>query len=198
MKTKSPYLRLFYVLITLTVMIMNTTYAQESVDIHRNKSLFIEAGGSGVAMLTANFDFRFNKGRNDGLGMRVGIGGESSKTEPLLGEGETSTKLFTIPLEVNYILGEKRFSFEIGYSLTYVSESKNSRFRLFNPGYTSENESGNFIVSYIPVGCRLKPKKDGFMLKFNVGPLWNYSAANIFSDDKIQFWAGFALGYSFY
>ena len=164
----------------------------------RQKSLFIEAGGSGIALLTANFDFRFKKGRNDGLGMRIGIGGEASKTEPIIGEGETKTKLITAPLELNYILGQKRFSFEIGYSLTYVYESKNSSFRLFNPGDIYSDDSGSVIVSYIPVGFRLKPKKDGFMLKFNVGPLWNYSAANIFSNDKMQFWAGLAIGYSFY
>ena len=194
---KSSYFRLF-ILIILSVIILKSSHAQERNNMGRQKSLFIEAGGSGIALLTANFDFRFKKGRNDGLGMRIGIGGEASKSEPIIGEGETSTKLFTVPLEINYILGKKRFSFEIGYSLTYVYESKNSSFRLFNPGYTNENKSGNFIVSYMPVGLRLKPKKDGFMLKFNVGPLWNYSAANVFSDEKIQFWAGLALGYSFY
>jgi len=189
---------LLSILIVSLVIIGISANSQEKAVKQRYKSLFIEAGGSGVSVLTANFDIRFYKGRSDGLGMRIGIGGESSKTEPILGEGEIKNKFFTVPLEVNYILGKNRFSFEIGYSLTYISQTKTSSIRILEPNYTSTDESGNFMVSYIPVGFRLKPKGNGFMLKFNVGPLWIYSAPNLFDYEKTQFWAGLAIGYSFY
>ena len=172
-------------------------HSQERKDINRSKSFFLEFGGSGVAVLTGNYDFRFFKGRNDGLGMRIGIGGESTKSDPLLGEGEIKNRFFAVPIEVNYILGKRNFSFEIGYSLTYISAKYHSSFQLFNPNSTITDESDNFLVSYMPVGFRLKPKKSGFMLKFNLGPLIDYSAPNLFQD-KFQFWAGLAIGYSFY
>jgi hypothetical protein len=198
MKRKPVSYRLFSFSVVLLIIFSIPAHSQERKDTHSNKNLYIELGGSGIAVLTANYDFRFLKGRNDGLGMRVGIGGESSKSEPLFGEGEIKNKLFTVPLEVNYILGKKRFSLEIGHSLTYISQTKNSSIQLFNPDFANTNESGKFIVSYVPLGFRLKPKKNGFMLKFNLGPLINYSAPNVFSYEKIQFWAGLAAGYSFY
>lgn len=190
------YLSYFFSL--LLILLVIPVYSQEIHDSKRSKSIFIEFGGSGVSTLSANIDFRILKGLNDGLGMRVGIGGESSKSKPIIGEGETKTNLFTVPFEVNYIFGKKRFSFEIGYSLTYISENKKSSFRFSNPYYTNNEESGNFMVSYIPVGFRIKPKNDGFMLKLNLGPLINYSAANIFSQDRVQFWGGLDIGYTFY
>lgn len=198
MKRKSIFYSLPSLLLMLIVMISIPAHSQERKDINRSKSFFLEFGGSGVAVLTGNYDFRFFKGRSDGLGMRIGIGGESSTSEHWFGEGETKTKLFTVPLEVNYIYGKKRFSFEVGYSLTYISGTANSSFRFFNPENTYSDESGSFVVSYVPVGFRLKPKTDGFMLKFNMGPLLNYSAPNFFYYDKIQLWVGLAIGYSFY
>ena len=187
---------LSYLLIMLILIFAIPARSQESKDINRSQSFFMELGGSGVAVLTGNYDFRFFKGHSDGLGMRIGIGGESSNSKPIFGEGETKIKLFTVPLEVNFIFGKKRFSFEIGYSLTYISENKNSSLQIF--GYNKTDQSGSFIVSYVPVGFRLKPKTDGFMLKFNLGPLINYSAPNVFHYDKNQFWFGLAIGYSFY
>ncbi len=187
---------LLILLIMLIVIFVIPAHSQERKDIYRSKSFFIEFGGSGVAALTGNYDFRFFKGRNDGIGMRIGIGGESSNSKPLFGDGEIKIKLFTVPLEVNYILGKKRFSFEIGYSLTYISETEYSSLQY--SGYNKTNQSGSFVVSYVPMGFRLKPKTDGFMLKFNLGPLINYSAPNVFHRDKNQFWFGLAIGYSFY
>jgi hypothetical protein len=197
MKRKFIFYSLPSLLTMIILIVAIPAHSQERKDQYRNKSFFLEFGGSGVAVLTANYDFRFFKGRNDGPGMRIGIGGESYKSEHLIGEGETKGKLFAVPLEVNYIFGIKRVSFEIGYSLTYISQTGNSTFRLFNPEYTNTDESGKFVVSYVPVGIRLKPKTDGFMVKFNVGPLLNYSAPNVFHYEKVQFWMGLAIGYSF-
>ena len=60
----------------------------------------MEFGGSGVAVLTGNYDFRFFKGRNDGIGMRIGIGGESSNSKPLFGDGEIKIKLISMILTI--------------------------------------------------------------------------------------------------
>lgn len=181
------------ILTALLVIFSIQTHSQEIDNDRRSKSFFIEAGGSAVSVLSANFDFRFSKGHTDGLGMRFGVGYEDTDSKWILIEGKKTYLYFSVPLELNYILGKKRFSLEMGYSLTYahlhtISKSEN---------YRSE-ETGDLIVSYVPIGFRLKPKTKGFMLKFNTGPLINYSAPNIFSDNKIQFWLGLSLGYSFY
>ncbi|MGQ8335020.1 hypothetical protein ACUNWD_00600 [Sunxiuqinia sp. A32] len=183
----------------LAMLVAVTASSQENDTINTvNKSVFIEFGGAGLAVTSANYDFRFRKGRTDGLGMRIGIGWESLQTEPFLGEGYTKTKLFSVPLEINYLLGKRNTKFEIGFSLTYASETENRKFRFFNSDYTYTEESGNFVVSYLPVGMRFQPKTDGFMFKFNMGPIINYSAPNVFSDDEFQYWIGLAAGYAFH
>lgn len=197
MKRELGY-HLLYLLIALFIgLYLSTTYAQESNVSTRNKSVFVEFGGSSATIVSGNFDMRFNKGRADGLGVRVGIGGGAIKEDYVLGEGSKKTKTLTVPVEVNYILGERRFSFEIGCSVTYMSITEDSSYRLFDEYYES-NESENLIVSYVPIGFRWKPKHNGFLLKLNVGPIFNYSAPNLASDESVGIFGGLALGYSFY
>lgn len=197
MKRKPVFNDLFSILTMVFMMFVLSVHSQERSEKYGNKSFFLEFGGSGVAVLTGNVDFRFLKGHNNGPGMRIGIGGESSQSESLFGEGGRKNTLFTVPLEFNYVFGKRRLSFEIGYSLTYIYQKTNSNFS-FRSYSSSEYQEGDLIVSYIPVGLRLKPKTNGFMLKFNLGPLINYSAPNLFYEDKVQPWIGLAVGYSFY
>lgn len=197
MKRKSIYQIMYPITLVLLVLFTISTHSQEKSDTNRNKSVFIEFLGSGATIITANFDIRFNKGRTDGLGMRIGVGGGSVSENYIIGEGSTKTKTFTVPLEVNYIFGKRKFSFEIGGSITYVSISEDSNFQLFGM-YTEEHESENVIVSYIPIGFRLKPENNGFMLKINIGPILNFSGPNLVSDETISFWGGLAIGYSFF
>jgi len=185
------------VLIILLMLPTCKLAGQEKQESARQKSIFVEFLGSGLSIATGNFDIRFNKGNPEGLGMRVGIGGGAISEDPLIGEGSTKTKMFSIPLEVNYILGKKNFALEAGCSLTYVSITEDSTFKLFGD-YTTSHESENVIVSYVPIGFRLKPKVNGFMLKFNLGPLFNFSGPNLIADEKVTIWGGLAAGYSFY
>lgn len=197
MKRKSIFQMLYPTLLLLLVFFVSTAQTQEKGDSSRSKAVFVEFLGSGASIATANFDMRFNKGQSDGLGFRVGIGGGSISNDNFITEGSTKTEMFTIPLEVNYIYGEARFSFEFGYALTYasISEDYNSEFL----GMSSEShESENIIVSYLPIGLRWKPDTRGFTMKVNLGPLWNFSAPNLFSDEKVVIWGGLALGYAFY
>lgn len=188
---------LYPLLIMFLVFVPTAVQAQEKSDTSRNKNVFVELLGSGATIVSANFDMRLNKGRSDGLGMRVGLGGGSIKNDYLIGEGSVTTKLITVPLEVNYILGERRFAFELGLAITYVSISEDSNFEILDY-YSEEFETGNVVVSYIPVGFRLKPDKNGFMLKLNIGPMWNFSSPNLFAEEDFLLWGGLAVGYSFY
>lgn len=191
--------QLLYPLLLVLLVLSSTTYAQEKSDTSRNKTIFAELAGSGLAVISANFDIRFNKGRSDGLGMRVGIGGGSIRSSDyIIVDSSTKTEIFSIPLEVNYIIGENRFAFEMGCSLTYASITDDYRSQLFGM-VTNTHESENVLVTYVPVGIRLKPlQKNGFVLKLNVGPVFNYSAPNLFSEENVEIWGGLAVGYSFY
>ena len=193
-----------YYLASLTVflvLIAVPAQSQESKDGYHKKSIFVEFLGSGNALFTANFDFRFLKGQNHGAGMRLGIGGHSLKYKPLFGTGTIEETQFTIPAEVNYIIGKSSFGLELGYSLTYISFTKkeNTTFRFFGTGiHTYYNESGSMFVSYFPVGFRYSRDKGGLLLKLNFGPLISHSHPNVLFQEKIDFWGGLALGYSFY
>lgn len=197
MKRKSISQILHSLLVVLLVLISTAVHAQESPEASRNKSIFVEFLGSGATIVTANFDMRFKPGGTDGWGMRIGIGGGSLSEDPVIGEGSSKTKTFTVPIEVNYVLGKGRLAFEAGCSVTYVSISEDSTFQFLGE-YSESHESEDLIVSYIPIGFRLNPKSNGFMLKLNGGPLFNYSAPNLYSDYVMNFWGGLAIGYSFY
>ena len=86
---------------------------------------------------------------------------------------------------------------EAGYSVTYASITEDS-YTNFLGIVSTEHRSDNVVVSYLPIGFRLKPKLNGFMLKLNIGPVFNYSAPNVFSDNSTEIWGGLAVGYSFY
>ena len=197
MKSKSIFQILYPIILVLLVLFSVKVNSQEKSDTNRNKNIFVEFLGSGATIITGNFDMRFNKGRTDGLGMRIGIGTGSVSSDYLFGEGSTRTKMFTIPVEVNYIFGKRRFSFEVGFCLTYASITEDSNLLLFGE-YSEKHESENVMVSYMPVGFRLKPEIKGFMLKLNIGPLLNFSSPNLFADESSSFWGGLAVGYSFY
>ena len=171
-------------------------HAQESDATSNTKNVFVEFLGSGAAVVSVNFDMRLNKGRDDGLGVRLGVGVGSVTTDHwLLEEGSVKTKLITIPLEVNYILGKNKFAFEIGGAVTYVNVTEDSNYEFLGEQY-EDFENGNVLVAYIPVGFRLRTTKN-IMLKLNVGPLWNFSAPNLYAENEVYFFGGLAVGYSF-
>ncbi len=199
MKRKLISQILYPLLLVLLVLFSTTTHSHEKSDTGRNKSIFAELAGSSLAIISANFDMRFNKGRSDGLGMRIGIGmGSFSTSDYLLETSESKSKIFSVPVEVNYIIGENRWAFEMGLAITYASITEDYHSEFLGI-VTDTHETGNLVASYLPVGIRLKPvQKNGFMMKLNIGPVFNFSAPNMWSEETVNIWGGLALGYSFY
>jgi hypothetical protein len=78
----------------------------QNVSAHASQAYFELFGAGGAASL--NYDARFSKKEN-GLGYRVGIGGEFFYSSSL----GTSTSV-AIPLGLNYLFGKRKHYFELG------------------------------------------------------------------------------------
>jgi hypothetical protein len=78
----------------------------QKVSAHASQAYFELFGAGGAASL--NYDARFSKKEN-GLGYRVGIGGEFFYSSNL----GTSTSV-AIPLGLNYLFGKRKHYFELG------------------------------------------------------------------------------------
>ncbi len=152
----------------------------------RSQSFYLEFGGAGIGV-TANYEFRFRKDQQNGLGLRAGIGGFH-----MWFFGNYS--ITSVPIELNYIFSEDhKVSFELGASLTYTHVKED--ISTFFSGGGSNTE--DVFISYIPVGIRLLSERKGFMARFNTGPLFNVSAPNLFDDDSVILMVGISVGYMF-
>ena len=135
----------------------------------RAQNVFVELGAQGL-VFTANYDTRFGN-RRDGLGARVGVGAIS-------GDGDA---LFTIPVSLNYLLGNGKNFFEIGLGATYAS---------FAAGSDSFFGSGNAVIGTMAFMYRLQPVDSGFSFRGGFTPIFT-------SDGFIPYFAGLSLGYTF-
>ena len=175
----------FLAVLLLLLILPTPLFSQDMDEKDLRKSFYVEVGGSSMALLSANYDFRFKQERHNGLGMRLGVG-YTPKVESFW----TSLSYFTIPVEINYILSEKPFALEVGCSLTFVHAG------VENPVFQSVKESKDGLFSYVPIGFRFQPKMSNFLLKANLGPRIDY--LNFFSDREVGIFGGIAIGYSFY
>jgi hypothetical protein len=148
---------------------------KEGVDsiFRRRKTVFVEALGNGVA-LSVNYDIRLKPGRNDGFGLRVGLGvGEYAGTV----NGTEVNK--TVPLSINYLIGNRMPSLELGLGLT-------PKFALSK---LEPNEPHVEIIPFANIGFRLQPLTKGIILRTTFTPS--------FDNGSPKLWGGLSLGYSF-
>lgn len=131
-----------------------TLSAQQTSDNEtRDHAVYLEIGG-GSLISGASYEQRF--GKNSRWGVRAGVGfGYSSSSSFFM--GSTSTRAWTVPVGVNYLVGSKKNSLEVGvgvslgvYNLHYdelsyenVSEATFNDF-LANP----QKYPGNMISAY--------------------------------------------------
>ncbi|TKC00848.1 hypothetical protein [Pedobacter cryophilus] len=136
----------------------------------RAQNVFVEFLGQGL-LFTANYDTRFSNKRN-GIGGRIGIGA-------IGGDGDT---FVSIPVSLNYLLGEGKNLFEIGVGATYASISGNSD-SIFSEG-------GDTVIGTMSFMYRLQPVKSGFSFRGGFTPIFT-------SEGFIPYYAGLSLGYTF-
>ncbi len=134
------------------------------------QNLFVEIGGPGL-LFSANYDTRLTPHR-DGIGIRAGLGYFSADDVSLL----------TVPLQLNYLLGQEKQYFEIGLGATYTSLRASSDNFLFG------NAPAQFIGT-ATFGYRYQPLSSGFNFRANIDPV--FDAHNFY-----PFWFGLSFGYT--
>ncbi len=137
----------------------------------RAQNIFVELGGPGL-LFSANYDTRFTQKR-DGIGGRIGAGYVAAD----------NNSLFTLPLQVNYLLGVHNKYFEIGLGATYMGAHDDDKedFLSF--------ETSTFIGT-MTFGYRYQPEIRGFSFRASINPVFN-------SSNFIPYFAGISFGYTF-
>ncbi len=160
-----------------------TNLISQSESSTRRKAVFIEFLGNGL-LISGNFDMRFKKGQQDGLGFRAGFGG---LTITGIDEAGFSAKagIFNFPLELNYLVGKKRSAFEGGIGLTPLY--LNAKLKIEDSKISGSGFGANGFIS---IGYRFQPLDKGFLFRINWCPIINSSGIS-------PAWFGLSLGYSF-
>ncbi len=172
-----------FLLLTVLFSIFSIDSFSQSSGHYTRQSVFVEVLGNGL-LATLNYDTRLNKNRQDGLGLRIGVGGLSVSGTSDAGVS-VSAGVVTIPLELNYLMGKKRSAFEIGAGLTPLILS--AKLKTDNDRISGTGSSVNGVISF---GYRYQPLNKGFLFKLDWSPIFNsigFSPA----------WFGISFGYSF-
>lgn len=158
---------------------LQSVQAQVISDQKAAKAIYLEALGSGIG-LSINYDTRFKPGLT-GLGIRAGIGGISGFSD------QAQVRLISLPVLVNYVLGNSRASFESGLGLmaSYVTAAGKDALT----GDISNAQGANVSLAG-NVGLRLQPKRNGVHFRLYWSPF--------ITDHGLQpQWLGLSLGYGF-
>lgn len=163
-------------------------FAQESAENKTVKQFYTEMGGPGI-MFSADFDTRFIKSKQTGLGMRFGLGFTIKSDEEYIDQnGNIQYRvrtIATIPVGINYLLGKETspHTFEAGAGITILS----SKTEILN--YDSHRKAGN-IMGFFSFMYRRQPINSGITWRIGFTPLINTAG------DIVPF-AGVGIGYSF-
>jgi hypothetical protein len=131
------------------------------------KSLYGEFLGNGPG-LSLNYDRRFNNDRNGGLGYRIGVGVGTWLEQP------------TLPMAINYLLGNGRNALEAGIGITpEVSLSKLDYYEKRFEAY-----------GFLNLGYRFQPLRDGLLFRLTYAPEFDFN-------DFEPVWLGASIGYTF-
>ncbi|WP_075351404.1 hypothetical protein [Algoriphagus marinus] len=182
----------------ILIFFMLSASAQEFESKVPSKSIYVELGGAGLPY-SFNYDFRFDKSKVEGWGMRVGLGGYTT----------TNESFFSAPIMVNRLYGKGVHFFEIGIGATvFAFDNDYSDYCI--SGYFDQNtgqyicqeyssSSYSFILDVdgspsvmgtMNFGYRRIPVDGGFTWKVNLNPIFNNNG----------FWplyAGVGFGYAF-
>lgn len=136
----------------------------------RAQNVFVELLGQGL-LFSANYDTRFSNKRN-GIGGRAGIGYISAD----------GSSIITVPVSLNYLLGNGKNFFEVGLGATYVGV-ESDQIGLFD-------EDDSAVIGTMSFMYRLQPVGSGFSFRGGLTPVFT-------SEGFIPYYAGISLGYTF-
>jgi len=153
----------------------------------RHKNIYVEFLGSSL-IAGINFDMRLNKGRRDGIGFRAGIGGLSVSAKTSGGKNADATVL-VFPMEINHLIGKNRSSFITGIGILPMYANISADINISGNKFNDIKGIG-FGGTYLAIGYRFQPRKNGFMFQINWNP--------VLSAGKLSpSWFGISLGYGF-
>lgn len=154
-----------------------------------HKNIFVEGLGANL-MVGINYDMRLQRGRMDGIGFRVGIGGGALSGTDTYGE-PASFGLITMPIECNYLIGKKRSSLLTGIGILPIYASVEGNGTIEETGERAFIDANGFgFGGYLSLGYRFQPLRNGFMFQINWNPLISKAG---FSPK----WLGISIGYGF-
>ncbi|HTD99959.1 MAG TPA: hypothetical protein VK668_11780 [Mucilaginibacter sp.] len=152
-----------------TIVQKDTTAAITEI---KAQSAYLEVGGAGLA-ISANFDSRFKKERN-GWGYKVGLGFFTSG-------GNT---VFTVPFQINYLIGEHSHMLELGAGTTFLNSTGT------NTGTSKfEFDKVTGFIGTATIGYRFQPVAKGITVRLEFTP--------ILYDEGLLPIGGISVGYTF-
>lgn len=148
-----------------------------------HKNITIELAGSHI-LWGLNYDMRFERGRNDGFGFKVGVGGAQVNLESE--DTSLGATYLSIPVEVNYILGKRRSGLVTGLGLL----TGHGKLKGQSPDDNFNFGGTGILSAYANIGYRLQPLNSGFTFQVNVNP-------HLFRNGALLPYFGISLGYGF-
>jgi hypothetical protein len=148
-------------------------------------AVFFEIGGHSL-FFGFNYDTRFNR-RADGIGGRVGLGYMAV----------SGSSFFSLPVALNYLIGNDGKYFEMGAGATILSVGDGGfgPFSYYDVDYDNQRDSRTKLIGNISFGFRKQPVNGGFLFRAGVAPVFGRE------DDKSFFFFPFlpyiGVGYSF-
>ena len=148
--------------------------AQETEAIGRSQAVYFEILGPGVTF-SANYDTRFQN-TNNGLGGRIGVSYFALD----------GTSIFTLPVQLNYLLGKNNHYFEVGAGATFasISDSTNEE----DQDILFVTDSG--VMGTMTFGYRRQPINGGFSFRGGFTPIFGQG-------NFMPFWPYVSFGYTF-
>jgi len=187
----NPYFFRVITTIGFVIMFSGFVFAQNSITPtkdslynKRARSVYAELLGPGV-LYSLNYDARFLK-KQDGLGMRIGISyAENENDCNNCGIVNTDT-FFSIPIQLNYLMGKDNKFFEIGVGLTYFNYSGDGLI-ILDDAKTNVNK----VFGTMTFGYRYQPVNGGLTYRYSINPFFDIKNFK-------PWWFGFSIGYSFH
>lgn len=116
------------------------------------QAVYFQIGGS-APIFSVNYDRRFTKSVN-GFGFAAGVGFY----------GESGASIFSIPVSINYLIGNSSSFIELAGGATFASAQES----LFSGG----SSGASIIFFHLNGGYRYQPTKGGFFFRGGISPLF--------------------------